>query len=157
MSSRLGKFSFLLVVLAALPCHGQNISKQELQRRIAFADAHFTIPPTSGRAASPGTPGSTTDRGKVYIALGPPDQIRDVEFPPNTTAVTLPTQAWTYQAVPGVGNNVRIEFVDFTFSYDYKMVPPPRDDIEALRRYELVQKRIQRTLARIIGIRKEGN
>jgi GWxTD domain-containing protein len=146
----------LLVLIALNACRAQGPSRQELVRRIAFADAHFAIPPiTSGLAASPGTPGSKTDRGKIYIALGPPDEVRDGELGPGPE--TCPVQIWTYRAVPGVGKNVRIEFVDPVFISDYRILPPTRDEIEARRRYELIQKLARRTPARISGPHKEGN
>jgi len=146
----------LLVFIALNACRAQEPSRQELVRRIAFTDAHFAIPPiTSGLAASPGTPGSKTDRGKVYIALGPPDEVRDGELGPGPE--TCPVQIWTYRAVPGIGNNLRIEFVDTVFISDYRILPPTRDEIEGLRRYELVRKLIQRNLARINDVRKKGN
>ena len=147
MLAKSGQLFSLLVVVAFAPCRAQGPSRQELERRIAFANAHFAIPAASGRVVSHGTPGSRTDRGRAYIALGPPDHIRDVPSVPNVDAV--PYQEWTYRDIPGIGNNVRIEFVDLTFNYGYRMVPPPNGDTEARRRYDLIRKLIQRTLASI--------
>ncbi len=44
-----------------------DITPEQLARRMALADERF---PTSDR------PGSQTDRGRVYLAWGPPDQIK---------------------------------------------------------------------------------
>jgi GWxTD domain-containing protein len=62
------------------------VSHEELQQRICFADAHFT---------NHATPGSRTDRGRVYIALGPPDQVEDHPHDPVKDA-SFPWQEWIY-------------------------------------------------------------
>src|SRR5215469_13676510 len=53
------------------PGEAQNPFKEEHYRRIAYANEHF--------AAS--IPGWKTDRGRVYIVLGPPDEIESHSEP----------------------------------------------------------------------------
>ena len=45
----------------------ENEFKEEHYRRIAYANEHYGA----------GIPGWKTDRGHIYITLGPPDQIDD--------------------------------------------------------------------------------
>ena len=142
-----GLVRVLLVVVAAQPCQAQAVSGEELQRRVAFANEHFAAhsTPTTRRS----TPGSRTDRGRAYIVLGPPDQIRDVKPDPNTDS--LPWEEWTYRAIPEIGTSVCIAFMDLEMNNSYRMVASPcdaerGDQAGARRRYELIRKRIQQTL-----------
>ncbi len=93
------------------PSHSANEFKEEHYRRIQYANEHFTA----------GLPGWKTDRGKVYIKFGPPDDIQD--YPAGSTYVraghegggtTLvnPYQVWRYNYIEGIGSNIEIEFVD---------------------------------------------
>lgn len=88
-----------------------NEFKEEHYRRIQYANEHFTA----------GIPGWKTDRGRVYIKFGPPDDIQD--YPAGSTYVraghegggtTLvnPFQVWRYNYIEGIGSEVEIEFVD---------------------------------------------
>ena len=85
----------------------ENEYKQEHYRRIAYANQHFGAP--SGLA------GWKTDRGRIYITYGPPDQI---EAHPNNVP---PSQQWLYKFIEGVGQNVIIEFT----GDDYRMTMDP--------------------------------
>jgi hypothetical protein len=140
MTWRIALLTALLVFLAAQWCQAQTVPREELQRRIAFANKHY---------ATRSTPGSQTDRGKAYIVLGPPDQIRDVEPKPNSEG--LPWEEWTYHTIPGIGTNVCLGFADIEMDSSYKMTPTPcegdADDVGAKRRYDLIQKRIKQALA----------
>jgi len=149
-SARLGCYSSLLIALTAQLCYGQEISQQELQRRIAFGNEHFTSAATKGQVHLPSIPGSQTDRGKAYITLGPPAEIRDGECRENTDCA--PHQEWTYRTVSATGKNVCVEFADFSLNNTYTMVSWPcaadRGDYGgAQRRYELIRKQIERVLA----------
>jgi len=88
-----------------------NEFKEEHYRRIQYANERFTA----------GLAGWKTDRGRIYIKFGPPDDIDD--HPAGSTYVrpghegggtTLvhPFQVWRYNHIDGVGSNVEIEFVD---------------------------------------------
>jgi len=105
----------------------ENEFKEEHYRRIAFANLHF---PTAT-----GTAGWKTDRGRIYIVFGPPDEIDDHSSPgaynrpedrnPPNGPHTLPYIDWTYRWIEGVGNNVRIEFADKTGTHDFRMTLDP--------------------------------
>jgi GWxTD domain-containing protein len=105
----------------------ENAFKREHYRRIAFANQRF------GRT---GFPGWKTDRGRIYITYGPPDEIEAhdsggrYERTPEESggiASTYPFQQWRYRRIEGVGNNVIIEFVDKSKSGDYRMTSDPHE------------------------------
>jgi GWxTD domain-containing protein len=83
----------------------QNEYRDEHYRRIAFANAQFNA----------GVSGWKTDRGRIYIVYGPPDQIEDHGK----------IQDWTYRWMEGVGTNVTIEFVDRDGYGDFRMTTDP--------------------------------
>jgi GWxTD domain-containing protein len=61
-----------------------NTYKDEIYERIAYADAHFSI--------GSGEEGWRTDRGRTYITLGKPQQIRTYYGAPNVR----PMEIWFY-------------------------------------------------------------
>ncbi len=93
------------------PDSEDNEFKDEHYRRIEYADEHFAA----------GKPGWMTDRGRIYIVFGPPDEIdshpsggsyeRPEEEGGGNTA-TFPFEDWRYRYIEGIGNEVIIEFVD---------------------------------------------
>ena len=128
----------LLPLLVSTCCLAQKVSSLELQRRTFYADKHF---------ATRGVPGSQTDRGKVYIHLGPPDNIKEVKATP--TGDSFPWEEWKYRSIPGIGKDIYIDFIDTSLDYGYKMIPPaedanPKKAAQARRRFELIQKRISK-------------
>ncbi len=104
----------------------ENEFKEEHYRRIAYANDHFAS----------GIPGWKTDRGRIYIVYGPPDEIDDhssggtydrpIEEGGGTTS-TFPFVDWTYRYIEGVGTNVKIEFVDTTMSGEFRMTMDPSE------------------------------
>jgi TonB family protein len=82
-----------------------DLTPEEHSRRIAFAEQRFTSD----------KPGSQTDRGRVYVAWGPPDQIES--HPANTEDPAKPyaLEVWRYHTRDG---NVDFEFV----GEDYRLV-----------------------------------
>lgn len=144
MISRLVRPIVLFITLVTQLSDVQAVSQQELQRRVEYADKQF---------ATRTAPGSKTDRGRAYIVLGPPDQISVPKPEPN--ADSFPVEEWTYRAIPGVGTNVCVLFVDPNMNNSFKMAPyacrsdSPADaaDRGAKRRYELIRRRIKRELA----------
>jgi GWxTD domain-containing protein len=90
------------------PGTARNEFKEEHYRRIGYANEHF--------AWAAGHPGWTTDRGRVYIVYGPPDEIEDHprEF-----------QQWLYHHIQGVGENVIIDFVDAQHTGEFQMTRDP--------------------------------
>jgi GWxTD domain-containing protein len=61
-----------------------NAYKDEIYRRIAYANAHYSI--------GSGEEGWRTDRGRTYITLGPPQQTRKYHAAPNLR----PIEIWFY-------------------------------------------------------------
>jgi GWxTD domain-containing protein len=104
----------------------ENEYKEEHYRRIAYANDHFAS----------GIPGWKTDRGRIYIVYGPPDEIDDhssggtydrpIEEGGGTTS-TFPFVDWTYRYIEGVGTNIKIEFVDTTMSGEFRMTMDPSE------------------------------
>jgi len=104
----------------------ENEYKEEHYRRIAYANEHF----------SAGIPGWKTDRGRIYIIWGPPDQItshpsggtydRPMEEGGGTTS-TYPFEDWRYRYLEGVGENVELEFVDDCMCGAYHLAQSPND------------------------------
>src|SRR6266498_1080539 len=102
------------------PDSEDNAFKEEHYRRIAYANEHFPA----------GIPGWKTDRGHMYIAFGPPDEIeshagggtytRPMEEGGGETS-TYPFEDWRYRYLEGIGQEVIIEFVDTCMCGDYHM------------------------------------
>jgi GWxTD domain-containing protein len=96
------------------PGTAANEFKEEHYRRIAFANEHFAWK----------VPGWKTDRGRIYITYGPPDDISvGSNYPPPTG--TYHYQQWRYRFIEGIGNNVVIEFVDRDGSGEFRMTMDP--------------------------------
>ena len=106
----------------------ENETRDEHYRRIAYANERF----------SSGQPGWMTDRGRIYITWGPPDQVeshptgghyqRPFEEGGGTTTVH-PYEVWRYRYLHGesLGNEVLIEFVDPTGTGQYRMTIDPAE------------------------------
>jgi GWxTD domain-containing protein len=101
-----------------------NTYKDDFYRRVAYANEHF----------SSGIPGWRTDRGRIYIMWGPPDSIEShptggaYERPADEgggETSTYPFEDWTYRYLPGIGENVVLEFVDPTMSGEYYLTTDP--------------------------------
>ncbi len=100
------------------PDSPENEYREEYYRRIAYANEHFAA----------GKPGWKTDRGHIYIAFGPPDDIdahpsgglyeRPMDEGGGETS-TFPFEVWHYRYLEGIGENVNIEFVDTCQCGDY--------------------------------------
>ena len=104
----------------------ENEFKEEHYRRIAYANENFAS----------GIPGWKTDRGRIYITYGPPDEKethpsggtyeRPQEEGGGTTS-TFPFEQWRYRYIEGVGTDIIIEFVDPTMSGEYRMTMDPSE------------------------------
>jgi GWxTD domain-containing protein len=98
----------------------ENEYKEEHYRRIAYSNEHFAA----------GIPGWKTDRGRIYIMYGPPDEIeshpsggtyeRPMDEGGGETS-TFPFEDWRYRYLEGIGQEVIIEFVDTCMCGDYHM------------------------------------
>jgi GWxTD domain-containing protein len=104
----------------------ENEFKEEHYRRIAYANERFAS----------GIPGWKTDRGRIYITFGPPDEIeshpsggtyeRPFEEGGGTTS-TYPFEQWRYRWIEGIGTDIIIEFVDPTMTGEYRMTMDPSE------------------------------
>jgi len=110
----------------------RNEFKDEHYRRITLANNRFTTPS--------GLPGWKTDRGRIYIEYGPPDEIDShpaggaYTRPPEeggAQAVTYPFELWRYRWIEGIGTNVIIEFVDKAKTGDFRMTMDPSEKVVA--------------------------
>src|ERR1700746_3090712 len=98
----------------------ENEYKEEHYRRIAYANEHFPA----------GIPGWKTDRGRMYLMYGAPDEIdahpsggtyeRPIEEGGGETS-TYPFEDWRYRYIEGIGQEVIIEFVDTCMCGEYHM------------------------------------
>ena len=98
----------------------ENEFKEEHYRRIAYANEHYAA----------GIPGWKTDRGRMYIMYGQPDEIeshpsggtyeRPMEEGGGETS-TFPFEQWRYRYLEDIGQEVIIEFVDTCMCGDYHM------------------------------------
>src|SRR5207253_1418259 len=104
----------------------ENEFKEEHYRRIAYANEHYAS----------GIPGWKTDRGRIYIMYGPPDeneshpsggQYDRPSYEGGGSTTTYPFETWFYRYLPGVGSGVEIEFVDPTGSGEYRIARNPSE------------------------------
>jgi GWxTD domain-containing protein len=104
----------------------ENTFKEEHYRRIAYTNEHFAS----------GVPGWKTDRGKIYIMWGPPDEIEShpsggsYDRPANEgggETSTYPFEDWRYRYLEGIGNDVNIEFVDPSMTGEFRLTMDPSE------------------------------
>jgi GWxTD domain-containing protein len=98
----------------------ENEFKEDHYARIAYANEHFAA----------GIPGWKTDRGRMYIMYGKPDEIeshpsggtyeRPMDEGGGETS-TYPFEQWRYRYLEGIGQEVIIEFVDTCMCGEYHM------------------------------------
>jgi len=102
------------------PDSPENTFKEEHYRRIAYANEHYAS----------GIPGWKSDRGRIYIMWGPPDEIDShptggtYERPSSEgggETSTYPFEDWRYRYLEGMGENVELEFVDPTSTGEYHL------------------------------------
>ncbi len=104
----------------------ENEYKEEHYRRIAYANERYAS----------GIPGWRTDRGRIYITFGPPDEIeshpsggsyqRPYEEGGGTTS-TFPFEIWRYRYLDNIGSDILLEFVDPTMTGEYRMTMDPSE------------------------------
>ncbi len=103
-----------------------NEYREEYYQRIAYANEKYTS----------GIPGWKTDRGRMYIMFGKPDQIEShpsggsydrPTWEGGGTTSTYPFEIWWYRYIEGVGSDVEIEFVDPTGSGEYRIARNPNE------------------------------
>lgn len=106
------------------PDTDENEFKEEYYERIAYANEHFAS----------GIPGWKTDRGRIYIMYGKPDEkethpmgggYERPSWEGGGSTTTYPFEIWFYRYIAGVGSGVEIEFVDPTGSGEYRIARNP--------------------------------
>jgi GWxTD domain-containing protein len=109
------------------PDSPENEFRDDFYERVEYANDHFTS----------GIAGSRTDRGKMYILNGPPDEIESHPSggayyrPPEEGGGftnTFPFETWRYRHLDGgigKGENVIYEFVDQSMSGEFKLEYDP--------------------------------
>ncbi len=104
----------------------ENEYRDEYYERIAYANEHY----------SSGKPGWKTDRGRIYIKFGKPDDIEShpsggtyqrMSYEGGGSISAYPFEKWFYRYLPGVGSGVEIEFVDPTGSGEYRIARSPNE------------------------------
>lgn len=103
-----------------------NDFKEEHYRRIAFANERYHA----------GVPGWRTDRGKIYIIHGPPDEVQT--YSAGSTYIrsmsegggstrTYPMEVWRYRRIDGLGNDISLEFVDRNLDGSFQLALDPSE------------------------------
>ncbi len=109
----------------------ENEYKEQYYERIQYANEKYAS----------GIPGWKTDRGRIYIMFGKPDEIEShpsggsydrPSYEGGGTTSTYPFETWWYRYIEGIGSDVEIEFVDPSGSGEYRIARSP-DEKDALR------------------------
>src|SRR5258705_6785107 len=112
------------------PDTDENEYREEYYERIAYANEHYAS----------GIPGWKTDRGRIYIMYGKPDEIEShpsggsynrESYEGGGSTSTYPFERWFYRYLAGVGSGIEIEFVDPTGSGEYRIARSP-DEKDAM-------------------------
>ena len=97
----------------------ENEFKDEHYRRIVYANQHFAWR----------VPGWRTDRGRIYIIYGPPDSIesttpgalKEKDGEKLAEALSAPVEVWQYRYLQGIGQEVKLQFIDVCRCGDFHM------------------------------------
>lgn len=87
------------------PTTSRNETEEDYFRRISYAIEHF----------GHGDRGYKSDRARVYVKLGPPDNIESVPFESHSNAY----EVWYYY-----GQNLKLTFLDVNGFGEFKLVDP---------------------------------
>jgi GWxTD domain-containing protein len=83
----------------------ENEFRRDYYARIAYANEHFSFKDV---------PGWRTDRGRIFIMYGKPDEVE-----PTTLG-----EKWLYRTIPALGTNIEIEFVESNGKGDFRLSRP---------------------------------
>jgi GWxTD domain-containing protein len=106
------------------PDSPENAFREEHYRRIAYANERY----------SSGVQGWRTDRGRMYIAWGPPtsveshtagEQYQRPMAEGGGFTKTYAWEKWNYNFVEGLGSNVDLEFVDQSSTGEFRLTIDP--------------------------------
>jgi GWxTD domain-containing protein len=98
----------------------ENEFREQYYERIAYANEHYTS----------GIPGWKSDRGRIYIMWGKPDEIEShpsggaydrPSYEGGGSTTTYPFEIWWYRHLDGPGDGIEIEFVDPTGTGEYRI------------------------------------
>ena len=98
----------------------ENEFRDQYYERIAYANEHYAS----------GIPGWKTDRGRIYITWGKPDEIDShptgggynrPSYEGGGETTTYPFETWWYRHLDGVGDGIEVEFVDPTGTGEYRI------------------------------------
>jgi len=104
----------------------ENEYKEEYFQRIQYANEKFAS----------GIPGWRTDRGRIYIMFGKPDELEShpaggsyerPSYEGGGSTSTYPFETWWYRYIEGIGSDVEIEFVDPSGSGEYRIARSPNE------------------------------
>ena len=104
------------------PGFADNKFKEEHYRRLAYTNQHFAA----------GVAGYKSDRGRIYILYGPPDEREqhpgsaDASIPADAPLrVRYPSDVWRYHFIKGLGGDVVFEFIDHCRCGEYQLHEDP--------------------------------
>lgn len=121
------------------PGSADNKFKEEHYRRLAYTNQHFAA----------GVAGYKSDRGRIYILYGPPDEREqhpgsaDAGIPADAPLrVRYPSDVWRYQFIKGLGWDVVFEFIDHCRCGEYQLQEDPtkKNPTSAKEKQEMVLK-----------------
>ncbi|MBA3784932.1 MAG: GWxTD domain-containing protein [Acidobacteria bacterium] len=104
----------------------ENEYREQYYERIAYANEHYAS----------GIPGWKTDRGRIYITFGKPDEIEThptggaydrPSYEGGGSTTTYPFETWFYRHLDNVGDGIEIEFVDPTGTGEYRIARSPNE------------------------------
>lgn len=104
----------------------ENEYREQYYERIAYANEHYAS----------GIPGWKTDRGRIYITFGKPDEIEThptggaydrPSYEGGGSTTTYPFEVWFYRHLDSVGEGVEVEFVDPTGTGEYRIANNPNE------------------------------
>lgn len=87
------------------PATSENEYRAEHYARIAYANQNFAFGDVAGWQ---------TDRGRIYITHGKPDETRK----------SASGEVWIYRYAPALGHNIEVEFVDVNGTGNYQLRLP---------------------------------
>jgi GWxTD domain-containing protein len=119
----------------------RNEFREEHYRRLDYADRMY------GRGTS--LPGRRTDRGRIYIVLGPPKNIESYDNVQNV----YPTQIWFYLGDPGLGlpTGFNVIFFKKQGTGDYVLYSPVDDGPASLIADDMGAAYDNQTAARVLA------
>ena len=104
----------------------ENEYREQYYERIQYSNEKFAS----------GIPGWKTDRGRIYIMFGKPDEIEShpaggpyqrPTWEGGGSTTTYPFEVWWYRHIEGIGSDVEIEFVDPSGSGEYRIAQSPSE------------------------------